>query len=139
MKSKKLVIYDLDGTLIDSRHDIAEAVNWTLGELGFGPLPEETIAGFVGSGVQNLIRKTWETLGVADPPANRSLKLFRKRYGEHLLDRTCLYPSVREVLECLKNRKQAVVTNKPEAFSIRILEGLGIAPYFFEILGGDRG
>jgi len=136
----KLIIYDLDGTLIDSREDIARAVNWTLREFGFGKLTTEQISRFVGNGVKNLMQQALkEAGGPALPSLERSIKLFRKRYGEHLLDRTQLYPSVKKVLEHFKDRKQAVITNKPEDFSIKILRGLGIDSYFFRVLGGDRG
>lgn len=156
----QLIIYDLDGTLIDSRRDIADAVNWTLKELGLGELPSDKVSSFVGSGVTNLMRQSLadsdlisphpplsprggEGLlgegGVSDSTLKRAIKLFRRRYSEHLLDQTKLYPSVRKVLEFFKDRKQAVVTNKPENFSLQILEGLGIRPYFFRVFGGDTG
>lgn len=139
----RLIIYDLDGTLIDSRLDIADAVNWTLKELGLGGLPVERVSSFVGNGVKNLMRRALEE-GVrpedrVSPSLERSIKLFRRRYAEHLLDQTCLYPSVRKVLEFFKDRKQAVITNKPEDFSRKILQGLGIDSYFFRVLGGDQG
>lgn len=73
------------------------------------------------------------------PSVERAIKIFRRRYGEHLLDHTCLYPSVAKVLEFFKDRKQAVITNKPEDFSRTILKGLGIDRYFFDCLGGDAG
>ena len=136
----QLIIYDLDGTLIDSRRDIVNAVNWTLNELGLKELRPERISSFVGNGVTNLMR---ETLQEATPvPAgylNRAIKIFRKRYGGHLLDTTRLYPAVRKVLEFFKERKQAVMTNKPEGFSRVIVQGLGIDSYFFRIVGGDQG
>ena len=136
----KLIIYDLDGTLIDSRRDIADAVNWTLKELGLGELPMERVSAFVGSGVKNLMRHALEETKVEPSPfLGRSIKLFRRRYGEHLLDHTLLYPPVRKVLEFFKERKQAVITNKPEDFSLEILQGLGIHSYFFRVVGGDRG
>ena len=141
----QLIIYDLDGTLIDSRRDIVNAVNWTLNELGLGELPSERVSSFVGNGVVHLMRQALEEIGGADrrgtAPAllERSIKLFRRRYGEHLLDETRLYPSVRKVLEFFKEHKQAVITNKPEDFSVTILKGLGVASYFFRIIGGDRG
>lgn len=135
----KLIIYDLDGTLIDSRRDIANAVNWTLKELGLRELPSERIDSFVGNGVTNLMRRTLEEVGCAVPPVRRAIQLFRARYGEHLLDDTCLYPSVKKVLEFFKDRKQAVMTNKPEDFSLTILRGLAIDSYFFRVVGGDRG
>ena len=136
----RLIIYDLDGTLIDSRADIANAVNWTLAEFGLGELPEETVTGFVGGGVKNLIEQSLkETGGNPLPPLEKAVKMFRKRYGEHLLDRTRLYPAVPGVLEFFKERMQAVMTNKPEGFSRTLLKGLGIDSYFFRVLGGDGG
>ena len=136
----KLIIYDLDGTLIDSRLDIANAVNWTLQELGVGPLPIERISSFVGNGVQNLIRRSLQEIKAEPLPSlERPIKLFRRRYGEHLLEHTRLYPAVRKVLEFYKDRKQAVITNKPEEFSLQILRELGVDSYFFKVIGGDKG
>ena len=136
----KLIVYDLDGTLIDSRRDIANAVNGTLKELGLKTLPMEQVSSFVGSGVMHLMRQTLEVV-TSDPAryVDCSIKLFRRRYAEHLLDETRLYPSVIKVLEFFKARKQAVITNKPEDFSVTILRELGAASYFFRIVGGDRG
>lgn len=135
-----LLIYDLDGTLIDSRRDIADALNWTLKELSLEELPLERVSSFVGNGVKNLMQRALEESARTDtlPSLDRSIKLFRKRYGEHLLDQTQLYPSARKVLEFFKDRKQAVFTNKPEDFSLKILKGLGIEAYFFRVVGGDR-
>ncbi|MBI2166714.1 MAG: HAD-IA family hydrolase [Candidatus Omnitrophica bacterium] len=136
----KLLIYDLDGTLIDSRLDIAYAVNWTLKELGRGPLPVEQVSSFVGNGVKNLMQQALKASSPSSlPPLERSIKLFRRRYGEHLLDQTRLYPSVKKVLEFFKDLNQAVVTNKPEDFTREILRGLGIDSYFGRVIGGDQG
>jgi len=136
----RLIIYDLDGTLIDSRHDIANAVNWTLQELSLKPLPVEQISSFVGNGVLNLMRRALTEIQAPEAVSlERSIKLFRRRYSEHLLDVTRLYPSVRKVLEFFKDRKQAVLTNKPEDFSHTILRGLGVDSFFFKVMGGDQG
>lgn len=136
----KLLIYDLDGTLIDSSQDIANAVNWTLKELGLWALPVEQVSGFVGNGVKNLMQQALKAASPSSlPPLGRSIKLFRRRYGEHLLDQTRLYPSVKKVLEFFKGLSQAVVTNKPEDFTHEILRGLGIDSYFGRVIGGDKG
>ena len=137
----KLLIYDLDGTLVDSRYDIVNSVNWTLNEMGLRPLPFERVLSFVGNGVLNLMRcSLGECLAtVSEPILKSAVQLYRSRYAEHLLDETKLYPSVRPVLEQFKARKQAVLTNKPEVFSRRILEGLGVFGYFFDVIGEDRG
>lgn len=143
----KLIVYDLDGTLIDSRRDISEAVNWTLKELGFLDLPSERIGTFVGSGVKNLMQQALQEARPSPDKSEKgtrsflehSIKLFRARYGEHLLTYTRLYPSVLKVLEYFRNRFQAVITNKPENFSLTILKGLGVSRYFFEAIGGDSG
>ena len=144
--SIRLIIYDLDGTLIDSRCDIANAVNWALRELGLPELTMEEISSFVGHGVTNLLRgvlaaalsKRTSAVQMSDALLERSVRIYRARYAEHLLDETVLYTSVRDVLEHFKGRRQAVITNKPEGFSRRILEGLGIVHYFFKIIGGDQ-
>ncbi len=134
----RLLVYDLDGTLIDSRLDIANAVNGALKELGLRELPSERVSGFVGSGVRNLMQQALkEAASERLPPLEPAIKLFRRRYGEHLLEHTRLYPAVRKVLEFFKPRLQAVITNKPQDFSDEILQGLGINSYFFQVVGGD--
>lgn len=144
----KLLIYDLDGTLIDSCRDIANAVNWTLKEIGFKELSLKQISSFVGRGVTNLmtgvLKESLRQEGNSneeskmDKLLEQSIKLYRAHYGKHLLDETKLYPSVKTVLEHFKNRKQAVITNKPEGFSNEILKGLKIDSYFFRVIGGDQ-
>jgi phosphoglycolate phosphatase len=136
----KLLIYDLDGTLIDSRADIAHSVNWMLKQLGFKELELSAISGHVGEGVAHLMKSVLKLSSGRDEEklVERAVKLYRGRYAEHLLDQTKLYPSVKGVLEHFKSRQQAVITNKPEGFSRQILKALGVGYYFFRIVGGDQ-
>jgi phosphoglycolate phosphatase len=136
----RLFLFDLDGTLIDSRADIALSLNLTLSRMLLPPLSESQVGDFVGDGIQKLIeRALHETTG--SDPANalqqEGVRLFREEYGNHLLDRTCLCPHAKEALDSLSWAKFAVVSNKPEGFSRHILEGLGVARRFCIILGGD--
>lgn len=136
----KLLIYDLDGTLIDSGQDIANAINWTLGQLGLKPMPARRIRSFVGKGVQHLVAESLkEARGpkTSLPPVEEVIQMYRSRYADHLVDKTRLYPSVKRVLAQLKDRKQAVLTNKPGDSSGEILKRLGIDAYFFRVIGGD--
>jgi len=136
----RLLLFDLDGTLVDSSEDITSAVNRALRRLALPELPPGRIAGFVGSGVQKLVARTLQAVqeSGADPALVRSLtEAYLDEYGRHLLDRTRLYEGVAETLEALAWADMAVVTNKPERFSREILEGLGAARHFSHILGGD--
>lgn len=136
----KLFIFDLDGTLIDSQDDISKSVNLALDRLGLRRVAESRIAGFVGEGVQKLIQRTLrESTGAAPKPELVSLAIpvYLEEYGQHLLDSTRLYAGVREALCALSWAQHAVISNKPEAFSRRILEALEIAGQFCAILGGD--
>jgi phosphoglycolate phosphatase len=136
----ELFLFDLDGTLIDSRADITFSVNLTLARMHLQPLHESRVADFVGNGMPQLIeRSLCEVTG--RPPENaqiqEGIRLFQEEYGKHLLDRTRLYPNVRGGLARLSWAMFAVVSNKPEGFSRSILEGLGIVNRFSIILGGD--
>ena len=137
----KLLIYDLDGTLIDSRLDIASAVNWSLKKLDFRELLPEQIISFVGSGVRELFGSCFQAIGICSDEClvTRGVRYFKEYYSGHCLDATILYPSVRHVLEYFKNCRQAVVTNKPDEFSRKILDGLGVAGCFFRIIGDNAG
>ena len=132
----RLLIFDLDGTLIDSRLDLVHSVNATLHHLGRGALPHQQIESYVGNGVAALMRRS---LGAdaAEDELQRAQAFFLAYYGEHMLDHTVTYPGVREALETLRDRPMAVLTNKPVRFSEEILAGLGIAPYFRLVYGGN--
>jgi phosphoglycolate phosphatase len=132
----RLLIFDLDGTLIDSRLDLVHSVNATLEHLGRAPLPHETIESYVGNGVSVLIHRSLGP-GVTEAEVQRGQEFFLAYYREHMLDNTVIYPGVLEALEALRNRDMAVLTNKPVRFSEDILKGLGIAQYFRFVYGGN--
>ncbi len=130
-----LLVYDLDGTLIDSVQDIVNAVNYMLIELKLPSRSQTEIRGFIGEGIQSLVERALGAEHISK--SAQALKILRERYSEHLLDHTKLYPDVREVLSHFAVKKQVVVTNKPEQFSVKVLEGLGIRKFFGAVIGGD--
>lgn len=132
---KRLIIYDLDGTLVDTREDIARAANHMRSVFGMPPLPSREIEGFVGKGLHHLVQGC---LGIRDAArTEKGVRIYRDHYAEHMLDHSRLYPGVREILEHFKSRIQVVLTNKPDPFSTRLLEALGVAGYFFRIIAGN--
>jgi phosphoglycolate phosphatase len=134
----KLVIFDLDGTLIDSKLDLAHAVNAARVHLGLGPIANEAVYSYVGNGAPMLIRRA---LGPEAPEEDvaRALEFFLAYYREHMLDNTVLYAGVREALERLtaSGVAMAILTNKPVRVSNAILDGLGIASHFRYVYGGN--
>jgi phosphoglycolate phosphatase len=132
----RCLIFDLDGTLIDSKLDLALSVNATLGHMGRPSLPHETIYGYVGNGAQTLVQRA---LGpnATEADAATGLAYFLSYYRQHMLDNTVPYPGVREGLKLLEGRLMAVLTNKPVRFSTWILEGLGLSQYFRYVYGGN--
>jgi phosphoglycolate phosphatase len=133
-----LAIFDLDGTLIDSRLDLAHAVNATRAQAGRGPLPHEQIFSFVGNGAPVLIQRAMGP-EASEEEVRNALEFFLDYYRHHALDYTILYPGVAEGLQRLHGAglRLAVLTNKPVRISHRIVEGLGVAPLFFRIYGGN--
>jgi phosphoglycolate phosphatase len=132
----RALIFDLDGTLIDSKLDLAISVNATLRHMGRKPLAEETIFGYVGNGAQVLVQRALGE-GVTPEEIEKGHAFFLTYYRAHMLDNTVAYPGVREALERLKDRELAVLTNKPVRFSEAILAGLGLAGYFRYVYGGN--
>ena len=132
----RVLIFDLDGTLIDSKLDLAISVNATRRHMGLDPLADETIFGYVGNGAQVLVQRALGE-GVTLEEIEKGHKFFLAYYRAHMLDNTVAYPGVREALEMLKERDLAVLTNKPVRFSQAILDGLGLARYFQYVYGGN--
>ena len=132
----RAILFDLDGTLIDSKRDLVLSVNATLRELGRAELAEDLVASYVGSGAPVLIRRA---LGgnPSEEELKRALAFFLVHYEEHKLDETRLYPGVAETLAELKSLPMSVLTNKPVKISVKILEGLGVSQYFRSIYGGN--
>jgi len=132
----KLIAFDLDGTLIDSRLDLAGAVNYMRSSMGLEPLTVPRIVSFIGTGVANLVRRS-----IADTELDfdEALKRMRAYYAEHLTDTTSLYDGVAEGLRALHldGQKLALVTNKPSDASKKILTAFGILEYFDDVVGGD--
>ena len=130
-----LLIWDLDGTLIDSRRDIAHCVNWTLQDMDLAPIPHEHIYRYVGHGVRALIQGAVEEAHGHD--YNSAMKIFDSHYRAHLLDHTRLYAGMSEVLDYYGDKKMAIITNKPQHYTDPIIEGLQIGSYFEAILGRE--
>lgn len=132
----RVLIFDLDGTLIDSKLDLAHSVNAMLEHMGRAPLAHELVYSYVGNGAPMLVRRALGN-GVTDAECETGLKHFLAYYREHMLDNTVTYPGVREGLDRLKGKAMAVLTNKPVRFSEEIVSGLGLSSYFKFIYGGN--
>jgi len=133
-----LLIFDLDGTLIDSKLDLVHSVNAARNLMGLPNISEELVSSYVGNGAPVLMRRA---LGpeASDADVQRALEFFLAYYRDHMLDNTYLYPGVREALDHLLagGAKMAVLTNKPVRFSRAIIDGLGLGGHFFQVYGGN--
>jgi 2-phosphoglycolate phosphatase len=130
-----LVMFDLDGTLADTGHDLADAVNFTRAHFNLAPLPEKMVYAHVGRGVEHLLKHALPEGGPAY--FHEVMRIFLDRYEDHLLDRTVLFPGVLSVLDYFQGKRRAVVSNKMERLSIAVVRGLGVEDRFDAILGGD--
>lgn len=132
------VLFDLDGTLVDSATDIAEAVNRLLEELGLARVPEATIRGWIGEGARKLLATALAHAG-SDLEADALFERFMVHYADTLLLAPALYPDVVETLDALRadGVRLAVCTNKPVRFVPPLLDALGIADRFEAVVGGD--
>lgn len=131
------LIFDLDGTLVDTKKDIANAANQTLSELGLETVPDEVVHSFVGKGISNLMAGCLGEGRSAE--VGEAVTLFRKHYRNNLTTFSDLYPGVKETLNFFKHKKKAVLTNKIESFSNLILKDLKVTHFFEKVWGGDSG
>ena len=131
-----LIIFDLDGTLIDSRLDLANSVNYARTRLGMPILPNELIYSYVGDGAAMLIRRAFGR-EPSEAELHEALEIFLGHHRLHLLDNTVLYPGVLEALNALHSLTLAVLTNKPVNPSNAILIGLGVKERFAVVYGGN--
>jgi phosphoglycolate phosphatase len=136
LHSLRALIFDLDGTLIDSKQDLIHSVNAMLRELGREELAAETISGYIGHGAPQLVARALGN-GCTEEERQRALQFFLSYYELHKMDTTCLYPGVAETLEQLASVPMAVLTNKPVRISVRILDAMGLSKYFRAIYGGN--
>ncbi len=133
MKHINYLLFDLDGTLVDSIPDLTTSLNLLRAELDCPPLLEEQVAGMVGDGVSVLVKRALgEKLYHAD-----HLARFMQLYDQHLLDHTQCYPGIKELFNRHDPEQMAIVTNKPYLLTIKLLEGLDLLKHFKIIVGGD--
>lgn len=131
-----LIVFDLDGTLVDSRRDLTNAANELLAACGGDPLSEDVVATMIGEGARVLVERAFAAASLPRPAD--ALARFLAVYERHLLVHTRAYAGMPRVLDELRrDARLAVLTNKPTTLSVRLLEGLGLAQHFAEVVGGD--
>jgi phosphoglycolate phosphatase len=132
----RLIAFDLDGTLIDSRRDLADSANALITELGGTPLSEDAIGQMVGEGAALLVRRALRASGIDD--IRSALPRFLEIYDAHLLDHTRLYDGMADVVrQARRHARVTLLTNKPLRPTERILDGLGVRDLFDDVVGGD--
>src|ERR1700721_3613165 len=142
-RSIQLVIFDLDGTLIDSRFDLVHSVNAALRHIERPELPDDVIASYVGDGAPILIRRPLGAEAPDEALVRKGLEFFLSYYREHKLDHTTVYPGIPEALAAIRSsangvsRQLAVLTNKPVNPSRAIVDALGLGQYFSQVYGGN--
>ena len=141
MSKVEAIVWDLDGTLVDSAPDLATALNAVLDKRGFFTHSLETVRGMIGAGVPKLVERGFNAVGVRLDAAqlDELVSLFKLEYRACATDNTRPYPDIVETLKTLQTMgiPMGVCTNKPEAFTRQILEGLGLSGFFSSVVGGD--
>ncbi len=130
---KQLLIFDLDGTLAETRQDLTTGINLMRAHYGLPPVTVEAVTGYIGNGVRKLVARSLQGM---DIDVDEALALNKRFYSEHMLDETALYPGVEEGLRVLSGNELAVLSNKPGDPTRVILKHLGVDQYFFRMLGG---
>jgi phosphoglycolate phosphatase len=136
MKPISLLIFDLDGTLVDTLDDIAASVNHTLARLGRGIITRDDVRRFVGDGIEALMARA---LGGTTDQLPEAVALYTEHHRKNLVVRSAVYPSVRETLEHFRALPMAVISNKTREFVVPLIERLNIARYFKMVIGADSG
>jgi len=131
-----LLIFDLDGTLVNTLEDIADSVNYTLGHLGHEPISLDAVRQYVGDGIETLMARA---LRERKEPLAEAVAVYKEHHRRHLVVRSSLYPSVRETLEYFKDLPMAVISNKTMEFVGPLIDRLGISRYFKLVIGADHG
>lgn len=127
--------FDLDGTLVDSRQDLTNSANVTRKYFGLSEIDIKTLSNYVGDGINELVKRLLPSL--SEEKIALGVKIFKEYYSKHCVDNTKPYPDVIEMLEYYKDKTKAVITNKVQSFSCKILEKLDMLKYFDLVLGGD--
>jgi phosphoglycolate phosphatase len=135
MISVGMMVFDFDGTLVNTGTDLVNSVNHTLTQLSLDALPEKKIISFIGDGVQKLIERS---LGQSFPERfDEAMDIFDKYYNEHLLDSSTLYPGIEDMLNHFGEKIKIIITNKRYDSTIQITNALNLTNYFDEIVGAD--
>ena len=131
------IIFDFDGVLVDTARDISNATNYVLRNLGLKELPTETVVGYIGGGIEPLLRRSLGNR--ADELFEKALPMYKKRYNEHCCEETVTYPRVIEVLDYCRatQKKMGIATNKAEVMTQQIVRGLQLEQYFQVVVGPD--
>lgn len=136
MRPVGLLLFDLDGTLVNTLEDIAASVNHTLARLGHGPIAPDAVRQYVGDGIKTLMQRS---LGGRSDRLDEAVNIYKEHHRRNLVVHSTLYPSVRETLDHFKPLPMAAISNKAQEFISPLLDRLGISGYFTAVIGADSG